>query len=429
MHLQKSNVPNMRHLRMVSLLVRGETLNRTASLLSVSQPSLTLALSRLEDHFGVELFNRGSSRLVTTQAGTALARRIDRAFGCLWNGLRDSNVRWAMHVTPDGTSDRIPVDLILRHLSATRIRALDAIARCADLAEAADTLGITPPSLRRTLSHLQEATGIRIFSDSGIRCALTPTAQILAGSFRLALRELELATDDLNDLQGVVGGFLSVGVAPVAGTVLLPVTIGKLMTHTPQARIRVASDDEEKMIAAVCTGHLDFFCGTYDRAMPPNLTRELLYIGELRILARSGHPLHEWPGEVPASELQRYPWLAPEARSGAAFHFRQIFETEGLTPPVPAMDIRPGEQACNLLRKSDFLALASRPVGMEPDELPGLWPLHRAMPESERPVWLIWRTDGRPTTLHRLFRQMVLDEARSAATLTIPPGFSPPGSV
>ncbi len=80
-------------LRYFLAVVDQGTFTRAASACSVSQPTLSVGISKLEDALGRKLFRRNSRRVELTEAGTrflAHARKIESEFNSAQNALLDT---------------------------------------------------------------------------------------------------------------------------------------------------------------------------------------------------------------------------------------------------------------------------------------------------------------------------------------------------
>lgn len=68
---------------------RSGSFTRAAGELNVTQPAVSRMLSRLEEHLGVKLFERGGKGAVLTREGEALHRRVADGFRSIELGLRE----------------------------------------------------------------------------------------------------------------------------------------------------------------------------------------------------------------------------------------------------------------------------------------------------------------------------------------------------
>jgi len=70
--------PDLRQLRQVLAIMEYGSLNKAASALRISQPTLSRSIARLEDQLGVQLFERTTQSTVPTVFGRQLAERSAR---------------------------------------------------------------------------------------------------------------------------------------------------------------------------------------------------------------------------------------------------------------------------------------------------------------------------------------------------------------
>jgi LysR family transcriptional regulator, transcription activator of glutamate synthase operon len=71
---------NFLHLHYFQVVARLEHITQAAEALSIAQPSLSKAISQLEEDLGVLLFDRIGRQIRLNHAGKALLYRVERAF-------------------------------------------------------------------------------------------------------------------------------------------------------------------------------------------------------------------------------------------------------------------------------------------------------------------------------------------------------------
>jgi DNA-binding transcriptional LysR family regulator len=64
----------LRHIRSFLSLAKTLNFSRTAEIIHISQPALSLQIQALEDEIGAKLFERDRRKTVLTSAGTAFQR-------------------------------------------------------------------------------------------------------------------------------------------------------------------------------------------------------------------------------------------------------------------------------------------------------------------------------------------------------------------
>lgn len=73
--------PSLRQLEALIAVIDTGTVSRAADLLRISQPAVSKLIQDLEADTGLQLFERESGRLVTTDRGMRLYEEVDRIFG------------------------------------------------------------------------------------------------------------------------------------------------------------------------------------------------------------------------------------------------------------------------------------------------------------------------------------------------------------
>src|SRR3954462_11948022 len=68
-------VPELRLIRYFVAVAREQNVTRAAETLHISQPSLSVAIKKLESQLGVELLTRRGRNLTTSPAGDVLLKR------------------------------------------------------------------------------------------------------------------------------------------------------------------------------------------------------------------------------------------------------------------------------------------------------------------------------------------------------------------
>jgi LysR family transcriptional regulator, regulator for genes of the gallate degradation pathway len=110
---------NLRHLDAISVIGRLGSMSAGAQRVSLSQPALAQAVSKVERVLGERLFERQPTGMSPTPAGRILIIRIDRALRFLTQGVR--LVRRSARLPP--------VAHIERWVTMAQLRALIAVER------------------------------------------------------------------------------------------------------------------------------------------------------------------------------------------------------------------------------------------------------------------------------------------------------------
>ncbi len=392
-----SELPNIHHLRAFALAARLNSVHRAAAAAHLSQPAVTQALARLEKRYDCRFFERRSTGVYPTELGEIMLARVERALELISEAARRlaESVRRTSNKTP-GAVDRLA--------TTAQLRALVAIARTGGYSAAARELGLAQPSVHRAARDLERIAGVPLFDRISQGVALTALGRMLALRAALAFREIEAATDDLEEAKGLVRGRLIIGTLPLIRTEILPDAVTELCKLYPQASIRIDDGSYSSQLQALRMGEIDLLIGALRQPAPADDVEEVaLFEDTLAVIARAGHPLHG-KKTITREELRAFPWIVPREGTPTREYFDKAIGHDGSfglieTPSLVALR--------GLLLKSDRLAIISpRQVTYEvrtgllatlPVDFSGL----------ARPVGLTQRKNWRPTRLQAAFLKIL----------------------
>lgn len=376
---------NFRHLRAFVKTFELGTLLAASREVNITQPALTQGLSRLEDQFGCQLFERESDGMKPTEAGQLLYPRAV----ALMDLIRSPRI------------------------TSAQARAFMAVAREGSYAEASTATGLARASLHRAVSDLEITLGQTLVMRRGRGIELTHLGRATARRFRLVQAELNAASEEIAALRGETAGLISIGALPLCRARVLPATIVAFQKAHPSTNLNVAEGSHIELVEPLRDGELDFLIGAL-RDPPPgaDLVQEPLFDDRPVVLARSGHPLTG--GNADIDSLTRYEWCIPQRGVPLRERWQAMFEDAGLTPPRVRVECGSVITIRQILIGTDCLTILS------PDqvavELEAGW-LKIIAPAPEgltRTIGLTFRQGWRPTALQSTFISML----RSICTST-----------
>ncbi len=166
----------------------------------------------------------------------------------------------------------------------------DAIVRHGSIRGAAETLRIASSALNRRLLELEKEVGTQLFdrTQSGVR--LTAAGEVFAGHVRRTLDDVVYAGSQIDALNNLAAGHVSIGSAESAAVDLLPRAIAEFQHQNPGVRFTVAVGAPRGMLEDLLDDRVDLI-----------LTHEAPRHHDVAILAathktfcalmRKGHPL------------------------------------------------------------------------------------------------------------------------------------------
>lgn len=198
------------------------------------------------------------------------------------------------------------MDIDLRQL-----RYVAAVEQYGTYTRAAEALGISQPTLSRSVQALETALGALVFdrTRTGViptavgRIVLDRAARVLHESGEL-MREVQLA-------MAVEIGHVRVGVGPYPAEISVGQAAGRHAARHPDVKVELVVGHWEALGRRVAAGELDFaVMETSSARSNPRLEIELLPRHQGRFFCRPDHPLADRRG-LAFEDIAAYPWASP----------------------------------------------------------------------------------------------------------------------
>lgn len=395
---------NLRHLRAVALVAELGSTHAAAGAAGLSQSAISQALKRVEIAYGCPLFRRSGSGMQHNAEGQIVNLRVRRMFDALAQMRRRINS--ARRGQPGLRVDGL--------ITMTHLRTVLAVANNRGFSAAAREMGIAAPSVHRAVRELENIIEAKLFDRLNYGVEPTPLGTDVARLAGLALREIQAAFEDLDEVRGRVHSKVVIGALPLARTDILPDTIDAFCARSSQAGVEIIEGQYEILVYALRRGELDIMLGALRGPVhEPDLHEIPLFEDSLSIMARAGHPL-VGRDDIGVEELARYPWVIPRAGAPTRAHFDKLFENgapPGLVESSSLVVIRA------LLAKSDRLTLLSRRRILYEEQQGLLTALPVPLPFTTRTIGITTRANWYPTRLQDEFLEHLKEIAgrRNAA--------------
>lgn len=393
-----TEVPNLRHLRLLVAAVARGSLTRAADHVHISQPAASQAIQRLSDVFGARLLERTGNRVVPTPEGRIVAARAARALA----HLSEAGRRLA-RATRSGPGVGLAADLLERHATMAQLRALAAFAEAGSFSGAARALGQTEPSVQRAAREAERIAGVALFDGSFRALRLTPAGETLARHAALTLREVAAARAELAERDGRFDGRLVVGTLPLVRTRIVPEAVVALAARHPAAQIEILDGPYEALVQALLLGVCDMIVGALrEGAAAPGLTEEVLFRDGLALVARAGHPLAG--RRLAVADLVGVSWVLPRRDTPSRAILDRLMVGWGISGNGSGQ-IETGSLVAlrGILAASDAITILS-PRQIEVELAAGiLTVLDLPLKGTERPIGVTTLDGWQPTALGRDF--------------------------
>jgi LysR family transcriptional regulator, regulator of abg operon len=238
-----------------------------------------------------------------------------------------------------------------------QLRDFVAVASTGSLRAAARRLGLTQPSLSKSIQQLEKEVGYSLFDRHARGAVLSFAGRAFLPRAETVLNELQRATSELKHLGGS-GGHVNIAVSAAASIVALPEALIEFRKKYSDASVRVVSGTFAVMFNELRAGALDFSIGPRPAmTLSEEFSVELLFTNTRAVVCRIGHPLCNTKS---LGDLVNAQWLVPGAMGLATAEHDQVFLGLGLPIPQSVVQCEYPTALLSLLARTDMISIVPR---------------------------------------------------------------------
>jgi LysR family transcriptional regulator of gallate degradation len=393
---------NTRHLLCALKIKEFGTLSQAASQIHLTQSALTQGINKLESELGYSLFSRSHAGMQTSEVGELFLARISRAFDHL---TEFSTILF--------THDKAKRQTFIRSITSRQLTALIHIVELQSYTAAAQHLGLSQPTLHRTIKGLEQFCEQALLQRSPTGVEPTWRAKQLRRYASLFFAELQQGIEEMQEFNGKLNGSLRVGSLPLARTEIVPLSVIQLNNEFPDANISIIDGPYGEQFSSLLHGQLDLIVGALrPLQMQQDIIQRPLFQDQLNIVVKANHPLATRQ-TISAAELQELNWVAPAKSTPARHVFSQIFVSRGLAPPSHVIECSSLVAVRGILLNSERAALLpARQVEIEVRAgLLAVCPM--ILPDTYREIGLTMRRTWHPTQMQSRFLTIINQLAKN----------------
>ncbi|MFQ3234928.1 MAG: LysR family transcriptional regulator of gallate degradation [Paraglaciecola sp.] len=387
---------NIRHLLCAMQIKEFGTLTQAAKQIHLTQSALTQGINKLEKELGYLLFSRSHGGMLPTPAGELFLQRISRAFEHLHEF---ASILYG--------NDKAKRQTFIRSVTSGQLRALIHVVELQNYTGAGQRLGLSQPTLHRTIKNLQQLCDQALFTRSPTGVEPSWRAKQLRRYGSLFFAELQQGIEEISEFNGQMNGSLRVGSLPLARTKIVPLSVLRLNDEFPDANISIIDGPYEEQFNTLLNGQLDIIVGALRLPLQhQDIVQLPLFQDQLSIVVKAEHPLATRQ-TISATELQQLNWVAPAKSTPARHMFSQIFVSRGLAPPSHVIECSSLVAVRGILLNSERAALLpARQVEVEVRAgLLALCPM--TLPGTDREIGLTLRRSWYPTQMQSRFLEII----------------------
>jgi DNA-binding transcriptional LysR family regulator len=292
--------PSLRRLKVFDAVVRCGTISRAATEIGLAQPSVTLALAKLESEVGESLLMRGPGGTSPTPAGLILHRRVER----MLRKIHSAAARLF------DAQDAHKAAMVVRNLTGAQARDHLAVDAAGSFRAAAAQLGLAEPTLNRSLRQLREMAGTPLYQRTPLGFATTAAGARFASELRVALSEIDQALDELAAARGATNSRLLIGCLHLMPKLFVAEAVNAVIRRFGRVEISLQEDAYKPMAKSLRDGAVDVVVGALRGKRSGEFKQVPLFTDPYVLVVREGHPLLSGD-KLQDKQLAEMSWIVP----------------------------------------------------------------------------------------------------------------------
>ncbi|ODT82464.1 MAG: hypothetical protein ABS76_07545 [Pelagibacterium sp. SCN 64-44] len=339
-------LPNLRHLKVFEAVGRHESINAAASAINLSQPAVTYAIKRVEEFFGSPLVARSTQGTYLSDLGRLAYRRVSRFHRELGEAVMGVGA---------GAQD---AEQRLSRITNLHISTHLAMADDPMLAFVPQALGVMPATSLRAIRELERTLGAQLYEQTSEGRVVTRKGRELARQLGLAVREIDLAHEEIAEANGERRVRVTIGILHISSTSVLSHVIERMARTEPSAQIEIVEGSYEANLDLLRRGRIDFIFGILNqRVVTPDLLCEPLFNNPYVIVANKAHPLFR-KDTVTLADLAAEEWISTQRGTPRRQALERLFRSASF--PRVVIETTSLSVHKSLLRRSNRLSLLPR---------------------------------------------------------------------
>ena len=242
----------------------------------------------------------------------------------------------------------------------------------------------------------------------------TPEGREFSRRLQVAVREIELAVEEVRATAQLTSARIAIGCLPLANVRVLARAINELLSRRPATKTLVYEAPYPTLLEDLRSGAVDVIYGILRQSDETgDIVEETLFQDPYAIAVRPGHPLLQ-KSTIRTSDLAEYDWVMASVGPRRRF-FEELFRNAGCRVPSAMIETVSLTTQRAILLTSDRLSLLTASEIEAEHGGGGLVALPYSLPQILRPHGVTSRADWRPTQTQLEF----LDLLRVHAARTI----------
>lgn len=218
-------------------------------------------------------------------------------------------------------------------MDLANLNAFIAIAETGSFSLAAERLHLTQPAVSKRIAALEMQLDVRLFDRLGREISLTEAGRALLPRAYQILNVLDDTRRALTNLNGDIGGRLSLATSHHIGLHRLPPLLRAFTRAHPQVSLDIRFLDSEIAYEEVLHGRAELAVITLAPHTAAPIQAVKVWDDPLDFVVAPEHPLAQKP-DITLADVAGHPAVFPGGNTFTHHIAQRLFEREGLTPNI-----------------------------------------------------------------------------------------------
>ena len=287
------------------------------------------------------------------------------------------------------------------------LRQFVAAGREEHMTRAAELLGISQPTLSRSIARLEAELGVPLFTRPGRSVRLTRHGRQLLESSERALLALSTSLEHLTDEADLARGRVALGFLHTFGEEIVPRLIRDFRASHPAVRFALVQDGSQRLLARLQDGELDLGL-TSPLPSAPDVLAQALAEQRIDLFVPAGHRFARQRHGMPLAEAAAEDFIVMESGYGLRTITDAMCRAAGFEPRV-TFEGQEADTARGLVGAGLGVSLLPATGSSLAD--PSVVPVRITAPRAARTVGIAWSADRPLTAPAAAFRDFALTYA------------------
>jgi DNA-binding transcriptional LysR family regulator len=229
------------------------------------------------------------------------------------------------------------------------------------IGRAASKMAVTPQAASKSISVLEAALDVKLFTRTSHGVEPTIYAKTLAGRAKIILAEAKLVAGELSSIRNSQEGAIRFGMGWSFLYKSGPEAIIRFRTRFPEVNINVVEGNSMSLYPRLIDGELEFVFSAppYNFSIDPSLTATRLYQERDWVVFGSNHVLAK-KKQVSLEDLATSVWLADFTIPGQWGAICDVFSSSCGMPPPQVINMSSFTMSKELLHSGDYVCLMNK---------------------------------------------------------------------